>query len=58
MKARKILSEVAEEVLRRCYCMQMNQEEEEVGEEALMYCPSFLMAPVKEAEGRRLQMSG
>lgn len=58
MKAWKILSEVAEEVQRRCYCMQMNQEEEEVGEEVLMYCPSFLTALVKGAEGRRLQMSG
>lgn len=57
VKAWEVLSEVAEVVLRRGGCMQMKQEEEEeVGEEALKDCPSFLMAPEKGAEGRRLQM--
>lgn len=58
VKAREVLSEVVEEVLRRGDCMQMQQEEEEeVGEEALKDCPSFLIAPEKGAEGRRLQMT-
>lgn len=55
VKAREVLSAVVEEVLRRGDCMQM-QQEEEVEEEALKDCPSFLMAPEKGAEGRRLQM--
>lgn len=58
MKAREILSEVVEEVPRRGDCTQTKQEEEEVGEEVLMHCLSFLTALVKGAEGRRLQMSG
>ncbi len=58
VKAREVLSEVVEEVLRRGDCMKMQQEEEEeVGEEALKDCPSFLMALEKGAEGRRLQMT-
>lgn len=39
VKAREVLSEVAEEVLRRDDCMQRKQEEEEVEEEALKDCP-------------------
>lgn len=59
VKAKEVLSEVAEEVLRRGDCTQMKQEEEEeVGEEVLMDCPSFRMAPEMEAMDRRLQMSG
>lgn len=56
MKAWEILSEVAEEVLRKGDCTQTKQEEEVVGEEVLMDCPSFLTALAKGAEGRRLQM--